>query len=118
MFGARIRQVRRALGHTQQEMARLLGVDQSTYSRWENNATTIRQEDLDRIAAILRMRAETLFGKERLTVAVMTAEAEERIRELERRLADRDQEIQALRERLRQIDAQEAGNGRRKRSRG
>jgi transcriptional regulator with XRE-family HTH domain len=105
MYGARIRQVRKALGYTQQEVAHLLGMDQSTYSRWERGTTAIGAAELERIARVLKMRAETLFGKERLTVAVLTVRTEERIRELERQLAERDAEIKALREQLRRARA-------------
>ncbi len=55
-----IRQLRQERGWTQQDLAQLLGVTQSTVSGWERGLKTQRPRTLLRLAALFGVRIEDI----------------------------------------------------------
>lgn len=64
IFGKRLREVRKSKKLTQQEIAELLGVKQNTYSDWENGKTEPSFENLIKLADLLEVTLDWLFGRE------------------------------------------------------
>ncbi|AHH18975.1 putative DNA-binding protein [Nocardia nova SH22a] len=58
-----IRQRRKVLGYSQAQLARLLGSDQKTVSRWENDESEPAVSDLLRLSDVLDVSLNTLVGK-------------------------------------------------------
>lgn len=53
---------RKAKGLRHEDIARLLGIDRTTYSRWESGERTPRLDEALRLAALLGRTVEELFG--------------------------------------------------------
>jgi transcriptional regulator with XRE-family HTH domain len=62
IFGARLRQARLDVPLTQIELAALLGVEQTTISRWERGGTAPPDELRPRLAAHLGCPVHELFA--------------------------------------------------------
>ena len=52
-FGARLKALRKKAGLTQEKLADLIGVHETTIRRWENNGDSPRAEDISSIAKAL-----------------------------------------------------------------
>ena len=63
-FGARLKELRieRKLSHT--ELGKIIGVNGSTISRWENGVISIKDEDLVRVAKFFGVKTDFLLGIE------------------------------------------------------
>ena len=59
----RIKELRQAVGKTQQYLADALNVDRSTVACWENGTSMPRAEILPRLADILECTIDALFGR-------------------------------------------------------
>lgn len=64
IFGDNIKRLRKNKGLKQQEIAELLGVKQNTYSDWENGKTDPSFENLVKLADLLDVSLDWLFGRE------------------------------------------------------
>lgn len=64
IFGDNIKRLRKNKGLKQQEIAELLGVKQNTYSDWENGKTEPSFENLVKLADLLDVSLDWLFGRE------------------------------------------------------
>ena len=64
IFGDDIKRLRKNKGLKQQEIAELLGVKQNTYSDWENGKTDPSFENLVKLADLLDVSLDWLFGRE------------------------------------------------------
>jgi len=62
-FGARLAALRKAAGYTQIELAAELGISQRMVAYYENPNTTPPAHLLPRIAAVLGVTIDALFGK-------------------------------------------------------
>ncbi|MDB5412185.1 MAG: hypothetical protein JWR10_520 [Rubritepida sp.] len=60
--GGRIKELRRAAGHTQKQVANLIGVTGAQFHRYETGATRVAASRLMAIAAALGTRPEALIG--------------------------------------------------------
>lgn len=58
----RLREAKTRLG--QKEMARILGVEQSTYCNWESGTSDVKSEYIPKIAEILDVEIKDLFKSE------------------------------------------------------
>ncbi|WP_084461508.1 helix-turn-helix domain-containing protein [Nocardia kruczakiae] len=58
-----IRQRRKVLGYSQTQLAKLVGTDQKTVSRWETGETEPVVSDLVRLSEVLDVSLNTLAGK-------------------------------------------------------
>jgi transcriptional regulator with XRE-family HTH domain len=61
-IGARVRELRKSLKLNQARFAKLIGVDQSTVSKWENNAQTPEGEALLALAKLAKKTVEEFLG--------------------------------------------------------
>ena len=59
----RIKETRKLVGLTQEQMAKKLHISQGTYSQWESGNTKIDSESLSRIAELLNVSADYLLGR-------------------------------------------------------
>lgn len=66
IFGDNIKRLRKNKGLKQQEIAELLGVKQNTYSDWENGKTDPSFENLVKLADLLDVSLDWLFGREQM----------------------------------------------------
>ena len=57
-----LQKIRKEKGITQQKLAKKLGVDQTTISKWEKNETYPRLENLKQIAKILQCSLDELVA--------------------------------------------------------
>lgn len=64
IFGDNIKRLRKNKGLKQQEIAELLGVKRNTYSDWENGKTDPSFENLVKLADLLDVSLDWLFGRE------------------------------------------------------
>jgi bacteriophage CI repressor helix-turn-helix domain len=64
IFGTRLREVRKSKKITQIELANMLGISQKSYSHWENNKTFPSFENLIKLADLLEVSLDWLFGRE------------------------------------------------------
>ena len=64
MLGQRIDSLRRALGWSQVELAKRLGVTKQTVSNWENDNIQPSVEMLVRLATLFRVSTDYLLGLE------------------------------------------------------
>lgn len=64
IFGDNIKRLRKNKGLKQQEIAELLGVKRNTYSDWENGKTEPSFENLVKLADLLDVSLDWLFGRE------------------------------------------------------
>lgn len=55
---------RKAKGLRHEDIARLLGIDRTTYGRWESGERTPRLDEALRLAALLGRTVEELFGSD------------------------------------------------------
>lgn len=60
--GGRIKQLRRALGRTQKQIANIVGVTGAQFHRYETGSTRVAASRLIAIAAALNVRPEVLMG--------------------------------------------------------
>lgn len=61
-FAARLKQLRKQCGLTQQVIAEIMGIDRSTYTYYETGKTYPDLDGLCRLANIFRVSADTLLG--------------------------------------------------------
>ena len=64
IFTERLKELRKKKGLKQQEIAELLGVKRNTYSDWENGKTEPSFENLIKLADLLEVSLDWLFGRE------------------------------------------------------
>lgn len=64
IFGDNIKRLRKNKGLKQREIAELLGVKRNTYSDWENAKTEPSFENLVKLADLLDVSLDWLFGRE------------------------------------------------------
>jgi transcriptional regulator with XRE-family HTH domain len=75
---ARIRDTRRSLGLTQDELARRVGVSRSAIAQWETDRTGQIRANLTRVAAVLGVSVGYLLTGETESAAVSVETADER----------------------------------------
>ena len=63
IFTERLKELRKNKGLKQREIAELLGVKQNTYSDWENGKTEPSFENLIKLADLLEVTLDWLFGR-------------------------------------------------------
>lgn len=63
IFTERLKELRKKKGLKQQEIAELLGVKRNTYSDWENGKTEPSFENLIKLADLLEVTLDYLFGR-------------------------------------------------------
>ena len=61
-FGARMHAAREALGLSQTQVAEKMGVTQKAYAVWERHTVALRPDQIERLAKILNIPIEELFG--------------------------------------------------------
>lgn len=59
----RLKEVRKSAGLTQKEVAAVVGVNQNTYSYWENGKTKIDSESLAKLSELFGVTTDFLLGK-------------------------------------------------------
>ena len=59
----RLKLARKAAGLTQQQVADLIGINQNTYSYWENGKTKIDAESLNKLASIFNVSIDYLLER-------------------------------------------------------
>ena len=64
IFSERIKRLRKNKGLKQQELAEILGIKRNTYSDWENGKTEPSFENLIKLADLLEVSLDWLFGRE------------------------------------------------------
>lgn len=64
VFPQRLKQLRQKKGLTQQKLAEILGIKRNTYSDWENGKTEPSFENLIKLADLLEVSLDWLFGRE------------------------------------------------------
>lgn len=64
IFGTRLREVRKSKKITQIELANILEIGQSAYAKWENDRTELSFENLIKLADLLEVTLDWLFGRE------------------------------------------------------
>ncbi len=57
-----IREARKALGITQEQLAKLVGVTQGTVAQWENGLTHPAFDKIPKVAQVLGCTVEELLG--------------------------------------------------------
>lgn len=65
IFGDNIKRLRKNKGLKQQEIAELLGIKRNTYSDWENGKTEPSFENLVKLADLLEVSLDWLFGRDK-----------------------------------------------------
>lgn len=65
IFGKRLREVRKTRGLKQQELADILGISQKSYSHWENGKTEPSFESIVKLADLLDVSLDWLFGRDK-----------------------------------------------------
>ena len=63
IFTERLKELRKNKGLKQQEIAELLGIKRNTYSDWENGKTEPSFENLIKLADLLEVTLDWLFGR-------------------------------------------------------
>jgi transcriptional regulator with XRE-family HTH domain len=61
-FGERARAAREAIGLSQIDAARKVGISQSNYAYWERRPVALRPEQVEQLATILQVSTDYLFG--------------------------------------------------------
>ncbi len=64
IFGTRLREVRKSKKITQAEIAQKLETSQGAYQKWENDRTEPSFENLIKLADLLEVSLDSLFGRE------------------------------------------------------
>lgn len=59
----RLKEARKSAGLTQKEVAAVVGVNQNTYSYWENGKTRIDSESLAKLSKLFSVTTDYLLGK-------------------------------------------------------
>lgn len=59
----RLKEARKSAGLTQKEVAAVVGVNQNTYSYWENGKTKIDSESLAKLSELFGVTTNFLLGK-------------------------------------------------------
>lgn len=59
----RLKEARKSAGLTQKEVATVVGVNQNTYSYWENGKTKIDSESLAKLSELFGVTTDFLLGK-------------------------------------------------------
>lgn len=72
-----LREARKSKGLTQIEVAKHLGVNQNTYSYWENGKTKIDNESLKKLADLFGVTVDYLLGREETKKGPAEAEPKE-----------------------------------------
>lgn len=65
IFGDNIKRLRKNKGLKQQELAEILGIKRNSYSDWENGKTEPRFENLVKLADLLDVSLDWLFGRDK-----------------------------------------------------
>ena len=65
IFGKRLREVRKTKGLKQQELADILGISRKSYSYWENGKTEPSFESIVKLADLLDVSLDWLFGRDK-----------------------------------------------------
>lgn len=65
MFEKRLREVRKSKKTTQKELAEQIGIKRNTYSDWENGKTEPSFENLVKLADLLDVSLDWLFGRDK-----------------------------------------------------
>ena len=65
IFGTRLREVRKSKKITQIELANMLGISQKSYSHWENGKTEPSFESIVKLADLLDVSLDWLFGRDK-----------------------------------------------------
>ena len=63
-FGLRLHSARETAGLTQSQVAQQLGITQTAYALWERRDMSLRPEQIEAVAKILKVTIEHLFGIE------------------------------------------------------
>lgn len=63
-FGERLYQARVKRALTQEQIAELLEMDQSSYANWERNEVALKPAQIDKLVEILGVTPNYLFGKD------------------------------------------------------
>lgn len=64
IFTERLKEKRKEKGYTQEQMANILEIGQSAYAKWENDRTEPSFENLIKLADLLEVSINWLFGRE------------------------------------------------------
>ena len=59
----RLKEARKSAGLTQKEVAAVVGVNQNTYSYWENGKTKIDSESLAKLSELFGVTTDFLLGR-------------------------------------------------------
>lgn len=65
MFEKRLREVRKSKKTTQKELAEQIGIKKNSYSDWENGKTEPSFENLVKLADLLDVSLDWLFGRDK-----------------------------------------------------
>lgn len=68
IFTERLKEKRKEKGYTQEQMANILEIGQSAYAKWENDRTEPSFENLIKLADLLEVSINWLFGREQMKV--------------------------------------------------
>jgi len=63
-FGERVHAAREAIGLSQAQVAEKMGVTQTAYAVWERHPVALRPDQIEKLAAVLNVTVEHLFGRE------------------------------------------------------
>ena len=63
-FGERVHAAREAMGLSQAQVAEKMGVTQTAYAVWERHPVALRPDQIEKLAAVLNVTVEYLFGRE------------------------------------------------------
>lgn len=67
-FSQRLKELRLKKGLTQTELGEKVGVKQSTFTNWENGKREPSYENLVKLADLLEVSLDSLFGREQMKV--------------------------------------------------
>ena len=68
VFSERLKELRLKKGLTQTELANMLNISQKSYSHWETQKTEPSFENLIKLADLLEVSLDWLFGREQMKV--------------------------------------------------
>jgi transcriptional regulator with XRE-family HTH domain len=63
-FGEKVHAARETLGLSQAHVAEHLGITQTAYAVWERHPVALRPDQIEKLAAVLGVSVEHLFGRE------------------------------------------------------
>jgi hypothetical protein len=64
VFSERLKELRKKRGYTQSELAKYMNMRQGSYTKWETGMTEPRIENLIKLADLLEVSLDWLFGRE------------------------------------------------------